>query len=255
VDFSIKFLASSKGKVLPRTVAPSSKQIAQTKQMSMKSATQLPVLALSKRSGSLPEAITMSVEYLLKSGFDVEGVFDATTENSPKIQTYLRSFHEGLGQFVVFEHVSEAAGCFLAHLATVPEPLLSYELHTCFLAISDEVISEEEKIGQVRNILYTLPSNALALIKYVVDFCAVLVSRCRDKHQGLDRMGGIIAPILLQHNPEDLEFPAAKNITKLIIKYHLQVFRKSTHPSLCSAHTTSFPSPLTHQYSPSHFNM
>jgi len=200
---------------------------------------------LKKRSQSLPDAITMSVDFLLRSGLDVEGVFDTPTENSPKVQTYLRSFHEGLGQLVIFGNVSEAAGCFLAHLATVPEPLLSYELHLCFLVVDDEVIGEEEKIGRCRNLLHTLPANTLALIKYVIDFCAVLVSRCKDRLRGLERMANIMTPILLQRNQDDTEFPAAKNITRLLIKYHLQVFRKSmntaptTHsPPLLSPHAS-----------------
>jgi hypothetical protein len=177
------------GKMVP---APISKQGPQTKvhqqiSLSTTNLQPLPVLSQSKKpNGNLPDAITMSIEYLLRSGFDVEGVFDTPPkENSPKIQTYLRSFHEGLGQFIVFGHVSEAAGCLLAHLATVPEPLLSCELHLCFLSINDEMISEEDKIGRCRNLLHTLPSNALALIKYVTDFCAVLVSRCKDRQRGL----------------------------------------------------------------------
>jgi len=181
-----------------------------------------------EKTKSIPMAISKSIDFLLRSGLDVEGIFEAPVENSPKIHTYMKSFHEGMGEFVTFRYVSEAAGCLLAYLASLPEPLLCHELHLCFLEIDDDpACYEDQKVIKCRNLIRTLPGPTFELVCYVIEFFATIVDRCKDRERGLEKTAFIIAPILFQREVMDSDFPAAKNISKILVKHFTKLVRKS----------------------------
>jgi len=155
------------------------------------------------RNSHIPIIAEKAVSSFIGSRIDEEGIF-RISPGILDLNVLISMIDKGKYPDFSKYNVHLIAGLFKKYFSMLPDPLLSFELYTCFMAIwaiQDEAI----RLQKIRGIVDLLPESSKELLKYLVNFLAKVDEHSHKNLMTLNNLGTIFGPILLRSE----EFSAA----------------------------------------------
>eukprot|EP01102_Stenamoeba_stenopodia_P003510 TRINITY_DN1358_c0_g1_i1.p1 TRINITY_DN1358_c0_g1~~TRINITY_DN1358_c0_g1_i1.p1 ORF type:complete len:1053 (-),score=361.84 TRINITY_DN1358_c0_g1_i1:129-3287(-) len=174
----------------------------------------------------LPLLMTALIRYIEHTGLDTEDLFSKPPDPALK-----KKIEAGELDFELIQNVHSVAGLLQIFLKELPEPLLTFELHNCFIGVAD--IAHEQTQRQVlRTLVEALPPlHVLALCRML----KFLYLATRGYVNRLDRLARIFAPLFLRRKMSsstnvsvatlEAEQAAGAKILKVMIEKYWLLFK------------------------------
>jgi len=167
--------------------------------------------------------------YIRERGLDTEGIFRI----SPRMLELVRvaESYETNSDFNLEDEEDPhlIAVLLKKYLRELPDPLFTFELYTCFIAIWN-INDDKIRFGKIKDIIGMLPDMNKHFVKYILDFVAEVASHSAINKMDLHNLSLIFGPILLrdetQISSEEMimESGTVIGVTELLIQRRDQLF-------------------------------
>merc|ERR1712137_1181008 len=151
----------------------------------------------------VPEVIDDCITHLLVHGLKVEGIFRSSGEFR-QVADILRD--AGKGKRVSWSITSDPhlVACVIkVWLCELENPLLTWELHDCFIAAQDGP-SVEESLRRIATVIQILPIGARAVFQRLVFLMTKIDAHSETNKMNASNLAIVFAPVLLRYEVEDL---------------------------------------------------
>jgi len=134
----------------------------------------------------IPDMIRVIVELLSKvENLETEGLF-RVSGNDYLLEEWKKKIDEGkLNEINFNEDIHAAAGLLKIFFRSLPEPLFTYELYYPLIKIAKNIDYDDkelkESFNEIRELLATLPTRNLILLRYICKFLNLVASYEKKK--------------------------------------------------------------------------
>jgi len=152
------------------------------------------------RETCIPILVEKTVHFLDEHA-DEEGLFRVSP--SAARLTELATMYSDIDSLVnlnlpeVEDNPHVVAGLLKKFLRELPDPMLTYELYTCFIAIS-KLQDDEIRLQKYKTIMQMLPDFNKGLVDYILDFIDRIADHSEANRMTISNMATVFGPILLR---------------------------------------------------------
>eukprot|EP01114_Cavostelium_apophysatum_P021600 TRINITY_DN7585_c0_g1_i1.p1 TRINITY_DN7585_c0_g1~~TRINITY_DN7585_c0_g1_i1.p1 ORF type:complete len:459 (-),score=137.02 TRINITY_DN7585_c0_g1_i1:36-1412(-) len=155
------------------------------------------VLEAEGRDTFLPIIIEKTVEYLDLEGMETEGIFRISPRHA-ELLALCKLLDKGIDvDLHQYKDPHLIAGLMKKWFRELPDPLLTFELYTCFIAIW-EIKDEAVRTSKLRAILGMLPDCNRGLVQYMLDYLARVSRHAQNNKMNTSNLATIFGPIFLR---------------------------------------------------------
>jgi len=172
-----------------------------------------------KRNTYLPVIIEKTVAYLDDSGLDVEGIFRISPRITDINALVKQINDQGMEEIDLFQQRNPhlVAGLMKKWFRELPDPILTFELYTCFIAIWS-ITDPTVRLAKTREILKMLPEPNGALVQFMLDFLARVARHSKENKMTVSNIATIFGPIFMRCDLDIEEFISESSIVCDIIR-------------------------------------
>uniref|UniRef100_UPI00358F4D4B rho GTPase-activating protein 8 isoform X3 n=1 Tax=Myxine glutinosa TaxID=7769 RepID=UPI00358F4D4B len=178
---------------------------------------------------NIPLVLKQTVSYLKLKGLKTEGLFrrSATTQ---VVQEVKQKFN--LGKPVNFEEykgIHVAAVILKVFLRELPQPLLTFNLHPCILALS--CVESSLRVTKIKEILNALSGLNYIVLKYLMCFLNMVAQQSMQNRMTAQNLAVVLGPNITwsQEKVQSLHTFVPVNIfTELCIDFYDNIFTNRT---------------------------
>ncbi|KAK3238332.1 hypothetical protein CYMTET_46001 [Cymbomonas tetramitiformis] len=144
-----------------------------------------------------------TVTWLQANALGIEGLFRARGDMS-QIHAIKQKYDRGIpGALQGCKDPFVVAGVLKLHLATLPEPLLSFRLYDSFLSVAS-THNRSRRIQQLQHLIHCLPPPALRIVELVIPLLAQICATNKSPTNTPQRLAVLFSPILLRLRNADV---------------------------------------------------
>lgn len=152
---------------------------------------------------SVVRVVQDTVTWLQANALGIEGLFRARGDMS-QIHAIKQKYDRGMpGALQGCKDPFVVAGVLKLHLATLPEPLLSFRLYDSFLSVAS-THNRSQRIQQLRHLIHCLPPPALRIVELVIPLLAQICATNKSPTNTPQRLAVLFSPILLRLRNADV---------------------------------------------------
>uniref|UniRef100_UPI00358F75DA rho GTPase-activating protein 8 isoform X1 n=1 Tax=Myxine glutinosa TaxID=7769 RepID=UPI00358F75DA len=189
----------------------------------------LAILKEKSNGENIPLVLKQTVSYLKLKGLKTEGLFrrSATTQ---VVQEVKQKFN--LGKPVNFEEykgIHVAAVILKVFLRELPQPLLTFNLHPCILALS--CVESSLRVTKIKEILNALSGLNYIVLKYLMCFLNMVAQQSMQNRMTAQNLAVVLGPNITwsQEKVQSLHTFVPVNIfTELCIDFYDNIFTNRT---------------------------
>nr|XP_002121397.1 rho GTPase-activating protein 1-like isoform X1 [Ciona intestinalis] len=175
---------------------------------------------------NIPKVVQDTISYIKENGLSTEGLFrrSASAIALREVQKLYNA-----GTTVVFDDPHLAAVTLKAFLRQLPEPVLTFQLYEYILNISR--VEEETRVRVVSSLLQKLPRLNFILLKYIMDFLAIVAAHSDENRMTFSNLAVVFGPKLAWSTDQAASLVAMGPIntfTMLMLQNHEQLFAEDS---------------------------
>jgi len=160
----------------------------------------------------IPALISQSIDYLVNTEQFIkqQGIFRVSAPK-PKLDAIRSKANKGDTVDIASLDVHTVTGLIKAFLRDLPAPLLTYELYTDFVGLSE--LEKPERMKKLKSILGKLPKENYELFRKLAAMCVRIVEYSEDNKMNATNVAVVLCPSLLyEKDPNPMTM--VKNISK-----------------------------------------
>eukprot|EP00029_Vermamoeba_vermiformis_P000713 TRINITY_DN10912_c0_g1_i1.p1 TRINITY_DN10912_c0_g1~~TRINITY_DN10912_c0_g1_i1.p1 ORF type:complete len:222 (+),score=89.16 TRINITY_DN10912_c0_g1_i1:100-765(+) len=194
---------------------------------------------LDKQLAVVPPILVTLQQYILRHGLETQGIFRVSGNQNEVKQLMARINRGEVLHEQDFKDALTAATLFKSYFRELQEPVLSYDLHGCWLALGE--LHELECAEKLPGVVALLAPGQRRILQFLLKTLHEFAQHAHATQMSLPNLAVVFAPSLLKMNPRDASYsplaemqqlPHALRVTQLLISEYPRLFAEPTDSAL-----------------------
>jgi hypothetical protein len=185
-----------------------------------------------RMESGIPTFVETAIKVIREKGIDQEGIFRISSDHQ-KLKLLMAKIDRGLPVDYNETDIHAVTALLKRYLRDLPEPLLTYELYTCFLAVFESIPDQDMLLSKIESLVSTLPRETILLVKYLFDFLVEVADHAHTNKMHLPNIALIFGPVLLGTDDSTTgeqmlkETAAINQLVLIMIQHRERLFNKT----------------------------